>query len=159
MRHGVVLFCSALVALVFAAGALSAGPVREPVEIEPATFEGVCPFPVTLEAVRNNEILKDFGDHAIVTGRLFARVTNEATGESIVVNASGPAKLVFGEDSLTQYGRGLGLNIFFPGDLGPGSEGALLLTKGPTIQRFSESGLEVIRLPSNVKNLCDVLAG
>jgi len=153
------LCCSALVALVLAAGASAAGPTREPLPFDPITFdEGVCPFPVTLEAVVNQEILKDFGDYAIITGRFVARVTNEANGASIVVNASGPAKIVFGEDSSTLYGRGLGINIYFPGDLGPGSEGALLLTRGLLIQRFSENGIEVLRLPRNVRNLCDVLS-
>ena len=160
MRRAAVLFCGALVALVFAAGANSGGPIREPVIIEPFSFEAgdTCAFPVTVEALRNKEIVKDFGDHAIITGRLFARVTNDRTHESIVINISGQAKLVFGEDSLTQYSRGLNLNFFFPGDLGPGAKGAILWTRGPINLRFSEAGLEILRMAPNVTNLCEVLA-
>jgi hypothetical protein len=161
MGRAAVLFCGALVALVYAAAAYAAGPIREPVIIEPFSFEAgdTCAFPVTVEAVRNKEIIKDFGDHAIITGRLFARVTNDTTHESIVINISGQVKLVFGEDSLTQYSRGLNLNFFFPGDLGPGAEGAILWTRGPINLRFSEAGLEILRMAPNVTDLCEVLAG
>ena len=103
-----------------------------------------------MEAIRNKEIVKDFGDHAIITGRLFARVTNETTQESIVVNISGQSKLVFGEDSLTQYSRGGNLNFFFPGDLGPGADGAILWTQGPINLRFSEAGVEILGPPSTL---------
>ena len=161
MGRAAVVSCCTVAALVFAAAAFAGGPTREPVVIEPVTFDAglVCPFPVTAEAVRNKEIVKDFGDHAIVTGRLFARVTNETTHESIVVNASGQVTFVFGEDSLTQYARGLNINFFFPGDLGPGADGAMLWTRGLIVQRFSEAGLEILRMPHKVTNLCDVLAG
>jgi hypothetical protein len=161
MGRAAVLFCGALVALAFAAAAHPAGPIREPVVIEPFSFEAgdTCAFPVTVEAVRNKEIVKDFGDYAIITGRLFARVTNDTTHESIVVNISGQAKLVFGEDSVTQYARGGNLNFFFPGDLGPGAEGAILWTRGPIFLRFSPAGLEILRMAPRVTNLCEVLAG
>jgi hypothetical protein len=160
MRRAAVLLCCALVALVFAAAASSGGPIREPVMIEPFSFEAgdTCAFPVTVEALRNKEIVKDFGDHAIITGRLFARVTNDKTHESIVINISGQVKLVFGEDSFTQYSRGLNLNFFFPGDLGPGAKGAILWTRGPLNLRFSEAGLEILRMAQSVTNLCEVLA-
>jgi hypothetical protein len=161
MGRAAVLFFGALVALVFAAAAYSAGPIREPVIIEPFSFEAgdTCAFPVTVEAIRNKEIVKDFGDHAIITGRLFARVTNDTTHESVVLNISGQAKLVFGEDSFTQYARGGNLNFFFPGDLGPGAKGAILWTRGPINLRFSEAGLEILRMAPRVTNVCDVLAG
>ena len=161
MGRTAVLLCGALVALAFAAAAYSAGPIREPVVIGPFSFEAgdTCAFPVAVEAVLNKEIVKDFGDYAIITGRLFARVTNDTTHESIVVNISGQAKLVFGEDSVTQYARGGNLNFFFPGDLGPGAEGAILWTQGPIFLRFSPAGVEILRMAPRVTNLCEVLAG
>jgi hypothetical protein len=159
MRQVLALLCVGIVTLAGAAAAFSAGPLREPLVFEPITFSAgeVCPFPVTIETVVNKEILKDFGDHLIITGRLVAEVTNDDTGQSVVLNISGPAKVVFTEDAATQYGRGLGLNFFFPGDLGP--EGALLWTRGPMIQRFSEDGLEVVRMAPVVRDVCAMLAG
>jgi hypothetical protein len=158
MRHVLALLCAGILALAATGAAFSAGPVREPLVFEPITFDAgeVCPFAVTVETVANKEILKDFGDHLIITGRLVARVTNDDTEKSVVLNVSGPAKVVFTEDSATQYGRGLGLNFFFPGDLGP--DGALLWTRGPMIQRFSEEGLEVVRMAPVVRDVCAMLA-
>lgn len=158
MRQVLALLCAGIVTLAGAGAAFSAGPVREPLEFEPVTFAAgeVCPFELTLDTVVSKEILKDFGDHLIITGRLVALVTNDDTETSLVLNISGPAKVVFTEDSVTQYGRGLGLNIFFPGDLGP--EGALLWTRGPMIQRFSEEGLEVVRMAPVVRDVCTMLA-
>ena len=160
MRQVLALLCAGIVALAATGAAFSAGPVREPIEFEPMTFAAgeVCPFPVTVDTVVNNEILKDFGDHLIITGRLVTQVTNDDTEKSVVLNISGPAKVVFTEDAATQYGRGLGLNFFFPGDLGPESEGALLWTRGPMIQRFSEEGLEVLRMAPVVRDVCAMLA-
>jgi hypothetical protein len=159
MRQVLALLCAGMVALAGAGAAFSAGPVREPLVFEPVTFAAgeVCPFDVTIDAVANREIFKDFGDHLIITGRLVVQVTNDDTEKSVVLNISGPAKVVFTEDSATQYGRGLGLNVFFPGDLGP--EGALLWTRGPIIQRFSEEGLEVVRMAPVVRDVCAMLAG
>jgi hypothetical protein len=160
MRQVLALLCAGIVALAAAGAAFSAGPVREPIVFEPFTFAAgeVCPFAVTIDAVVNKEILKDFGDHLIITGRLVAQVTNDETEQSVVLNVSGPAKVIFTEDAATQYGRGLGLNFFFPGDLGPGSEGALLWTRGPMIQRFSEEGLEIVRMAPVVRDVCAMLA-
>jgi hypothetical protein len=112
---------------------------------------------VTVDTVVNKEIVKDFGDHMIITGRLVVLVTSDEREKSVVLNISGPAKVVFTEDFGTQYGRGLGLNFFFPGDLGPA--GALLWTRGPMIQRFSEDGLEVVRMAPVVRDVCAMLAG
>jgi hypothetical protein len=160
MRQILALLCAGIVTLAGAGAAFSAGPVREPLVFEPITFAAgeVCPFDVTIDAVANKEIFKDFGDHLIITGRFVVQVTNDDTQKSVVLNASGPAKVVFAEDSATQYGRGLGLNIFFPGDLGPGSDAALLWTRGPMIQRFSEEGIEVVRMAPVVRDVCAMLA-
>ena len=158
MRQVLALLCAGIVTLAGAGAAFSAGPVREPLVFEPITFAAgeICPFGVTIDAVANKEIFKDFGDHLIITGRLVVQVTNDETEKSVVLNVSGPAKVVFTEDSATQYGRGLGLNLFFPGDLGP--EGALLWTRGPMIQRFTEEGLEVVRMAPVVRDVCAMLA-
>jgi hypothetical protein len=157
MRQVLALLCAGMVTLAGASAAFSAGPVRYPFEFEPTTFAAgdVCPFDVTLETAVNKEIIKDFGDHLIFTGRLIARVTNEDTERSLVLNVSGPQKVVFTEDSATQYGRGLGLYFFFPGQLGP--EGALLWTRGPIIQRFSEEGFELVRMAPVVRDVCAML--
>ena len=157
MRQVLALLCAGMVTLAGAGAAFSAGPIREPFVFEPITFAAgeVCPFDVTIDAVANKEKFKDFGDHLIITGRLVVKVTNDDTEKSVVLNVSGPAKVVFTEDSETQYGRGLGLNFFVPGDLGP--EGALLWTRGPMIQRFTEEGLEVVRMAPVVRDVCAML--
>ena len=55
----------------------------------------VCPFPLRVDVIRNKEEIIDFGDHALIVGQFFNRLTNVETGESQVYNASGPGRFDF----------------------------------------------------------------
>jgi hypothetical protein len=148
-----------LLGLCFTAAAIAGGPTRTPLDNEEFTVEGVCPFPVTLTPRAGGEILKEFSNgRAMVNGRLVARVTNDDTGASIAVNVSGPATFVFRGDSVGVRTRGRGLLFFFPGELGPGSDGALLLVSGLAVQIFDSDGLTIVRLPHHRRDLCRALA-
>jgi hypothetical protein len=48
--------------------------------------------------------------------------------------------------------------VFFPGELGPGSDAALLLVRGLVVQVFGPDGVTVVRLPHKRTNLCRALA-
>jgi hypothetical protein len=96
-------------ALVFALPTFAAGrPVVSPVPFPP---EGIllpggvfCDFDLFAEATKNTELAKTFpadenGDVLqIVTGQLWVRLTNVATGESVNVNISGPTRNVYRAD-------------------------------------------------------------
>jgi hypothetical protein len=160
MRRGLIAaFFVTLLVLCFAATGSAMGPTREPVFVGAETISGVCSFPVRLTPLVNREIVKVFpSGRALVTGRLLVRLTNMRTRASLVVNASGPATFVPRGDSFVVYARGRALLIFFPGELGPGSDGALLLVSGLAIEIFDPGGLTVLRLPPNRRNLCRALA-
>jgi hypothetical protein len=119
-----LLVAAALVALLAATAASGARPVREPIFFEDFLAEGICPFPVLIEVTANKEFVTFFKDGRIhVTGKLFARVTNLNSDESLDLNISGPA--LISAESERLHGRGL--FIAFPEDVGgPG----LVLTTG-----------------------------
>jgi hypothetical protein len=160
MRRGlVVVSLATLAGLSLVAAAPAIGPTRSPLGNEEFTLAGVCPFELDVTPVADREILKEFPDGRLaVNGRLLVRVTNLESGASRVVNASGPATFTFREDSLLIRSRGRGLVVLFPGELGPGSGGGVLLTDGLVVQVFDGEGLHVLRLPHTRRNLCRELA-
>jgi len=96
-------------AITLALPALAAGrPTFSPV---PFPAEGIllpggvfCDFDLFAEATKNTEVAKTFPADAngnvlqIVTGQLWVRLTNVATGESLVVNISGPTRYLIHPD-------------------------------------------------------------
>ncbi len=89
--------------------ALADKPTREPVPAaEPLRFAAgeVCAFPVLIEVPESKTKVLTFTDDSgtplrqLITGKLRLRVTNLATGESLVVNVSGPGFLTFTEGNL-----------------------------------------------------------
>ena len=121
--RSIVVLVAALVTVVAAGTTLAAAPVKEPIVIEDEDFDNLCSFPVRIAITANKEYVKFFSDGRIlVNGKLFARITNLDTGQSIDVNISGPAHITpFSERSM-----GRGILLLFPQDAtGPG---LLLLT-------------------------------
>lgn len=112
----------------FVSGVAAAGkPVFAPggaASVTAAAGE-ICPFPLEIEILIDRSVSKTFFDengdpsYIIITGHVVAQFTNTATGESIVRNASGPARIVLHDDgSVTVTGRGPGWLALFSTDEG-----------------------------------------
>lgn len=154
---------SVLCALLFIPVALADGPVREPTPPPPGTsftLHGICPFDVQLTLLVNNESTATFSSgQQIVTGRLVVGLENLNTHKSIVLNISGPTFTAVGSSTLTLSGSSL--LFYFPGDLGPGAPGALLLTHGPVTITFDATGTitSVSRTSASATDQCAALSG
>lgn len=146
--------------------ALADPPTREPLVLDSVSFGAgeVCTFPLTLSTERNRQQIISFSDGRIkIVGSFWTRITNHTTGESIVVNTSGPFFAKSNPDG-TETWRGAGrfLWFFFPGDLGPGEPGALLLTTGLSVEIVDLDStspiLSFTRKGGTTENLCETLA-
>lgn len=152
-RSLTVLVAAALLFLAWTTTAASDGkPIREPVFFEDFVVENVCPFPVLIETTANKEFVTIFEDRILVTGKLFTRLTNLETGESLELNISGPATI-----SETEVLRGRGLLILFPEDAGgPG----LVLTAGRVELIRGEDGfIAEMSTSGQTVDVCAALAG
>lgn len=152
-RSLTVLVAAALLFLAWTTTAASDGkPIREPVFFEDFVVENVCPFPVLIETTANKEFVTIFEDRILVTGKLFTRLTNLETGESLELNISGPATI-----SETEVLRGRGLLILFPEDAGgPG----LVLTAGRVELIRGEDGfIAEMSTSGRTVDVCAALAG
>ena len=145
----------------FAGAAWGDKPVREPVPSPPdETFPAgqLCAFPVFVETLRNNEILTTFSDgRQRVTGALKVRLTNVDTGESLIVNASGPGWQTETATMFDVSGQGHWLLFQFPGDQpGPG----IFLYRGNIhfVFDFATETVTVLSATGSRRDLCAVLA-
>jgi hypothetical protein len=139
----------ALAALVACSAAFSASaayatpPTREPAQIPDSfTVEGICTFTVQVDVLVNREQLTTFSNGTLlVTGTLKLRLTNASNpGNSLVVNASGPARLVpLADGTVEQTGRGLGLQPF-PADASITGEVEFILVSGREVIEFYPDG-------------------
>lgn len=116
LRRPLFVVCAAAFLAVFAGSAAhGAQPIREPLVIEDADFNNLCQFPVRIEITANKEYVKFFSDgRLLVNGKLFVRITNLDSGESIDVNISGPANVT----PTTERNMGRGILLLFPEDAG-----------------------------------------
>ena len=116
LRRPLFVVCAAAFLAVFAGSAAhGAQPIREPLVIEDADFNNLCKFPVRIEITANKEYVKFFSDgRLLVNGKLFVRITNLDSGESIDVNISGPANVT----PTTERNMGRGILLLFPEDAG-----------------------------------------
>jgi hypothetical protein len=126
----------------FASAALATAPTREPVQI-PQSFpvEGICAFTVQVDVLVNREKLTTFSDGTQrASGALKVRLTNTTSGESIVVNASGPATFrTLSDGTVVQTGRGLGLQPF-PAGASITGKAEFLQFSGPEMLEFYPDG-------------------
>lgn len=163
MRRYAAVFVVAVAALAAAPEAVGDRPVREALPAAPFTLDAsVCGFAVDVAFPTNKEFITTFSNgKQIITGALFATLTNTETQKSITVNISGPGTIVTDANGITTL-RGSGRSIFFflPGQLGPGEPGILILTSGPATLVFDQSGniLSFDRTSASVQDLCPVLA-
>ena len=129
--------------LASAAPALAGGkPTVEPV---PFPEEGIllpggvfCDVDLFVEAIRNTEKARTFPADAggnvlqIITGQLWISATNVATGDSVVLNISGPYKVLIrpdGTEVVTYFGRSV-----------PVQPPGLIVTTGRVVQVIQPDG-------------------
>ena len=143
VRTLVWTFTAAALLAVLAAPASAAPPSREPAQIPDSfTVEGICAFPVQVDVLVNRETFTTFSDGTqLVTGSLKVRLANMSDpGKSVVVNASGPAKLVTLDDgTVVQTGRGLGLQPF-PAEASITGNAEFILISGREVLEFHPDG-------------------
>jgi hypothetical protein len=124
----------------------------------------VCPFPVRVDIVRNDQYVTHHYDQQgnlvsdSITGALVVRVTNTATGTSVERNLAGKGIIEYNPDgSLTFDGTGHFLAGFHGAD---SPRNQLLVFSGHTIVDISATGRKT--LVSNdgaAEDLCVTLAG
>jgi hypothetical protein len=103
--------------------AIAAPPIREDLPSESFTYPvEVCGFEVLQETTANKGKQLTFSDgRQLATGVLKLRLTNLETGESIVLNASGPGIFLTEGDVVTVRARGPWVIALLPGEpTGPG---------------------------------------
>jgi len=130
MIRKLILTGAAAAAVVLAAAnvAVADPPTRTPAPAPTFTGE-FCPgVQVQITFPVNQEYAISFSSGAVITtGHLVAQVKNLSTGESVVVNASGPGML--GADGRFTL-RGETLVFLTPGQIGPGSPATTYILSG-----------------------------
>jgi hypothetical protein len=161
MRRGVLTLCAVLSALAVAPTAGADKPVKFPTPAEDFTITGACSFDVGVEFLTNKSFAIVFDNGVTISaGSLEVRLTNESDpSKSIEVNISGPGKFAPTADGgFVVEARGPWLFFFTPGELGPGSPGMLVLTRGQAILAVDGSGNASFTPAANTTDLCAALA-
>jgi hypothetical protein len=146
----------------------AAAPVRFPAtpiggSFVPGTDHQLCPFQVDIAVTAFNVVQTVYFDSRgnvikiSFTGRGVFRLTNAATGKTLVVNASGPGFLYPQPDgSFFAVGGGPGLFGLFPTDEGGP---ALFLILGHETFNLSPTGrISNLKIVGTVTDMCAVLA-
>lgn len=143
---------SAIALFVFPA-ALSAAdgkPTKVAVTDEQQTFSfrpgRVCSFPLAGTPVENNQFIKTYpadanGDVRVtVEGALKARVTNVATGKSLVFNVSGPSTQIFHPDGTSDLTLDGSVMVLYNARFNPLGPHTYIYT-GHTVLSVSDDGV------------------
>jgi hypothetical protein len=154
LRRRAFTFVAVALLTVLATGAAGAAqPIREPLVIEDEQFNNLCPFPVLLEITANKEYVKFFSDGRLfVNGKLFVRITNLQTGESLDANVSGPAHITL----LNERGAGRGIFLLFPEDVG--GPGIILGTGRVDVVRGEDGFITDLEIKGTTFDVCAALA-
>jgi hypothetical protein len=135
------------------------------------TFQGpisvpagaVCSFPVTAEPVREDLRIRYHFDEAgnpdgyQVVGSLIARITNTATGVSVVRNLSGHGTVMFQPDGSWDADVEGGFLVFFRSADQPANQ--LLYFDGRTLLHGLPTGEKaLVGSAGHTENLCETLA-
>jgi hypothetical protein len=144
----------------------AAAPTRFPGTPLAGTFDAgiLCPFQLDIAVVAFNVVQTTYFDsnHNVIkvsfTGRGVFQVTNDATGKTLVVNASGPGFLYPQPDgSLLGVGGGPGLIGLLPTD--EGGPALLLIHGHETFNLNGATGqITNLKIVGTVTDLCAALA-
>jgi hypothetical protein len=142
-------------------------PTRIPV-IAPGTFtlSGVCPFDITETVLVSNEKTTIFSDGRTMTTGAWKVIASNASDPTKTYVDNNPGVIFVtpnADGTVTQTILGQGEVFFFPGDLGPGSPGQLLVTNGRLTETIDFSVPAIV--PGSVSyqgapplDLCQALA-
>jgi hypothetical protein len=167
LRFHITRFVPILVIAIAALSVVPAAadqPIREGLPNGPETLDAsICGFAVDITIPTNKEFTTTFANgKQIVTGSLFATLTNDQTGRSTTVNISGPGVFAPHSDgTLTATLRGRSLIFLTPNEVAPGSPALLDVTNGPVVFEVNQAGHITsydIRSAS-AQDMCAVLAG
>jgi hypothetical protein len=129
------------------------------------SLSGVCAFDVNFDVLTNNETTTTFSDGRMVTTGAWKDRASNATdsSKSFVDNNSGVIFVTPNPDgSLSVKIVGQGAVFFFPGDLGVGAPGALLIINGILTETIGADGRIVVGSVSYrgspALDLCQALA-
>ena len=157
-RYGAVKQLAVLLSLVFglAVSAVALAPGAGAV----TGLTGFCPFPISIDQTRAQGDKGHFPmggpfTDGFFTGQVFLKITNDVSGNSIEINASGPGfNLVDGTFVLSGVSLLL-LSATATGDItGPG----LFITHGPVALTFTDHLNTEVVSASVSANLCTSLA-
>jgi hypothetical protein len=138
-------------------------PSRSLIPTEDFTLEGTCDFRVLTEVLATKRYELTFTDaqgqpkRTMFQGARVYRFTNLATGTSVVRNVSGVGVVEDSGDVTMFTTSGSWLFFFFPGELGPGSEGALFINTGTLLLRLTDTDIEILRQSGSQEDLCATL--
>jgi hypothetical protein len=108
---------------------------------------------VRLEITANKEYVTLFSDGRIfVNGKLFVRITNLDTGESLDVNVSGPAHITL----VSERSAGRGIFLLFPQDVG--GPGLILTTGRVDVVRGEDGFITNLTVKGTSVDVCAALA-
>lgn len=165
MKRLIVLAILAGIALFSTVAPASAvKPIREFLPLEDEVVSGICEFDLGITVLENNSHITTFFDQdgnitkQLITGRLVVELSNEETGASTVANISGPGTVTFTDDTAVLESVGPWLQVFFPGDLGPGEPGMALLTVGRFVIEFAPEGVSILKQSGRVVDVCALLS-
>lgn len=156
-------FVGALImaALLLAPAATADKPLRFFLPADDSVLSGVCPFDLGVDVLVNNEFGTVFSDgRFLITGTFKVELTNLGDpGQSMTANVSGPGVITPTPDGgFVLKAEGPWFFFFFPGDLGPGSPGVGLITKGLSLLAVDGSGNLSFRPAHNTTDVCAELA-
>ena len=163
MRRHFAVLAIGFASLLCIPAALADKPQKFPLPAGPFQLSAaVCGFPIDFVPLQNNESGKVFSNGTFaVSGALKVRLTNSNTGKSVDLNISGGGTIVPRSDGtalLTSHGPAL--VFFLPGQLGPGSSGALLFVHGRFMEVLDQIGNPVpgtFTSTGSVEDLCPTL--
>lgn len=139
-RLALILPLASLALMVFASVAAADKPLKFPLPAGPLDLPAdICGFVVHEEVLANNESGKLFTNGTFaLSGTFKVRLTNaDEPTNTLDVNISGPGAFIPNPDGTTSLrAEGRSLFFFFPGQLGAGSPGALILTTGLVTELF-----------------------
>jgi hypothetical protein len=162
MKKAFLILTSACAMFALSPAASADKPLREFLPAEDLVLEGICPFPVAVNVLTNKEFVTTFSDgRQLITGVFKLRLTNlDDPSKSLDVNVSGPGVITVSEEGeLTLRAKGRWLFFFFPGDLGPGEPGLLVITTGlAVLTADAEGNLSFTHRTGTTTDVCTALA-